>query len=152
MWEWKLLTHNVFDGKTGACVPFAYECMARKPFRLEYLAPLDAMADIGEFAVAADVGSVAAEDTDIMKHRRLGHEVFVDFETTAAYTFKSLVSDHFAMNHNDFMQVGAGLVIFLNNLIHLRHEMNEGWETSVTIGRSYSITSHQPNLSSTSPS
>lgn len=66
--------------------------------------------------MAMDIGSIASEDSDIMKHGRRDHEVGVDLQISAAYTFKSLVAHFDAMHCQCLIQRRAGLIIFLDDL------------------------------------
>lgn len=75
--------------------------MARETFKPEDATTLDAMADIRERAVAADVGGIASEDADIVEESSLLDELKVDIEVPAASALEGLIGDESTMCHED---------------------------------------------------
>lgn len=75
--------------------------MARKTFKPEDAATLDAMTDIRERAVAADVGGIASKDADIVEESSLLDEEKVDIDVPSAGAFEGFIGDESTMCHED---------------------------------------------------
>ena len=73
------------------------------------------MTNVWQGSCAIYIGCIAAEYSYVMKHCRRGNEVFVDFETSAVDAFQSLVSHFFAVDHQRFVKLRTGLIIFTYN-------------------------------------
>ncbi len=107
--------------------------MTRQAFGVQYLAAFHAVADVGEVSGAVDVGGVAAENADVMKHRRLGDEVSVDFEAAAANALKSLVSHFGAVNDQRFIKSRARAVVFFYDLYRIHQSLFDNLTPAVSV-------------------
>ena len=93
-----MLVDDVVDGETGACVAFADEGMSVESFLFKDFATLDAVADVGEVTDAVDVGSVAAEDADVVEQCSLGDKVYIYVERAILGTSECFLHNAFTVN------------------------------------------------------
>lgn len=76
---------------------FAHKGMAWQSFDFENLSALNSVADVGEVAMAVDIGGVAAEDADVVEHGGFIDKLFVDVEPALLNAFRGFPGDTLTM-------------------------------------------------------
>ena len=112
----QVLADDVVAGESGAGVAFADEGVVGEADGAEEVGAEDAVADVGEGAVAVDGGGVGAEDADVVEHGGLGDELAVEAEFGMGVgDGKGFTSDHFAVDDEITVGFAVGRVVVLDD-------------------------------------